>query len=209
MLLRDPHRSIRTEVPVPRGFVSASICPLSGRLAGPECPETKAEIFAPGTEPTQRCPFHTRVRIDRRNGLRAGSMCPAKWVVNRPLLALPQIYESWARKEHLELAPLQTSPLCPDPSELQAPAISIQEPRDRARFLWDPDTPPESSGIRLSARVTPGSEEIIWIVDGQPMAKVGYPHETRVNLTPGSHTIRAAMAQSDVTSAPVTISIEN
>src|SRR6185312_3702480 len=55
MPTREPHRAVLAEFPVPRGYVTASVCPLSGKLAGPDCPEAKTEVFAPGTEPQEKC----------------------------------------------------------------------------------------------------------------------------------------------------------
>jgi len=42
----------------PGTLVSARICPLSGKLAGPDCPHGKVEHFAPGTVPTATCDWH-------------------------------------------------------------------------------------------------------------------------------------------------------
>ena len=43
----------------PPGLVWRRICPLSGLLAGPHCPEPRQELFIAGTEPTQICDQHT------------------------------------------------------------------------------------------------------------------------------------------------------
>lgn len=206
---REPYRSITPAFPTPRGYVNASICPVSGKRAGPDCPDAKAEVFAPGTEPTEDCPYHVKVRIDRRNGLLAGPNCAARFVVNRPMVSLPREYRSWARGNHVELAPERWSPLCPGAPNEEPRQIVVREPRDHSRFLWDPETPADSSGIRLAAEVTPADEDIVWIVDGSPVAKVGYPFELRVPLQPGRHTILAATARSDVSSRPITITVEN
>ena len=42
----------------PAGVVSAHICPLSGKLAGPHCPHEKREHFIEGTVPTETCGWH-------------------------------------------------------------------------------------------------------------------------------------------------------
>jgi penicillin-binding protein 1C len=44
----------------PEALVSARVCPLSGKLAGPDCPHGKVEHFAPGTVPTATCDWHER-----------------------------------------------------------------------------------------------------------------------------------------------------
>jgi penicillin-binding protein 1C len=205
----QPYRTRAQSFPQPAGYVSRLICPISGKLAGPDCPDSKVEAFAPGTEPYQSCPFHERVRLDRRNGLRAGPNCPAAAVEVHPMLALPHAFERWARLHHMETAPRRESPLCPSgPSEGHA-SINIEEPQDNARFLRDPDAPPSEAAIRLSAEVSPADEQIVWIVDGVPVEQVGYPFESRWALTPGKHVITAAMLRRQAVSRSVNVYVEN
>ncbi len=206
---RSPQRSVLSAFPPPAGFVAREVCALSGKLAGPDCPHHRVEYFEPGTEPVQTCSYHATVRIDRRNGLRAGPSCPNAFVEVRHLLDLPEEYDVWARDQHLEVAPRQQSPLCPGDAPEGPVRVSIREPRDRSRYLFDPDTPKEFSTLRLSARVNPVDEEIVWIVDGEPVARVGYPFEVHWPLSPGTHTISAAMAHQQGQSRPVTVFVEN
>ncbi len=113
MPMRAPHREWTAEFSPPTGWQAHEICALSGQIAGPGCTHHKTEYFAPGTEPTQACPFHRDVELDVRNGLLAGPTCPREMVITRPLLKLPEGYEAWARREKLEVAPGRQSPLCP------------------------------------------------------------------------------------------------
>ena len=87
--------------------------------------------------------------------------------------------------------------------------MAIVEPRPRARYLWDPDTPAESAAIRLSAQVTPADEPVVWIVDGAPVATVSWPHELRWVPVPGRHVVVAALAHAAVRSAPVQVIVED
>jgi penicillin-binding protein 1C len=208
MPLRAAHLPWAMGFAPPTSWVPREICPLSGKLAGLGCPSSKTEFFAPGTEPDEQCRFHIDVKLDARNGLLASAACPAAQIIHRPMLALPPVYETWARRQRLEIAPTRESPLCPSalPS---APRIAITEPRAASRFLFDPDTPRELSTVRLAASVAPATEEIVWLVDGSPVAQVGWPHELRVALSPGSHTIRAAFVHREGKSAPVVISVDD
>jgi len=200
-----PHIPVQISFAPPEGYAARSVCPLSGKVAGPECPNHRVEYFAPGTEPYETCPYHRKVEVDRRNGLLATGRCPERFVDERVLVDLPVRYEFWARAQHLELAPKQTSPLCGAAPDTRPPALTIAEPRNKARYLYDPDTPKEFSTIRLAARVWPRSEEIVWIIDGVPVAKVGYPHEFRWPIEKGRHVIEAAMVQRGKTARPVTV----
>jgi len=56
-LLLDPG-AISRPFPEPAGLVRASICPVSGGLAGPGCPGNVLEIFMAGTEPRKPCGGH-------------------------------------------------------------------------------------------------------------------------------------------------------
>jgi penicillin-binding protein 1C len=204
-----PYRPVLDAFPPPSGALALDVCPLSGRLAGPECPHRKSEWFVPGTAPAESCPFHTKVRLDRRNGWRAGPTCPEREVVTRVMLALPEEYEQWARRQHLDTAPLRESPLCPSRPEELEPKVAIREPRGTVRLLYDPDTPASASTLRLAADVTPSTEPIVWLVDGVPVAEVSYPHEFRWSLRPGQHVITAAMVHRPQVSQPVTVVVED
>ncbi len=206
---RERYRPVATTFGVPPGFVTRTICPLSGQLAGPDCPDRKVEIFAPGTAPTERCSWHHRVRIDLRDGLRAGPRCPRRFVADRVMLDLPSTFSAWARVHHVAIAPEAFSPLCPSSPDDLEPSVSIREPRPRARYLWDPDTPPDASAIRLAADVTPADEQVVWIVDGAPIGRVGWPHALEWSPTPGRHTIVAALADGLRASRPVTVDVDN
>ena len=77
--------------------------------------------------------------------------------------------------------------------------------------VWEASyrTPAEFATIRLAAKVSPRSEDIVWIIDGVPVARVGYPHEYRWSLEPGTHVIKAAMAQRPHSSPPVTVVVSD
>lgn len=206
--LRSPHRRVMTSFPVPVGYKTRQVCALSGKLAGPECPHRRSEHFRPGTEPFTQCDAHLRARVDTRNGLLATSSCPAEVVRERPFVKLPAIYGAWARQQHVELLPEEESPLCGGrPAFSDDAAVALVEPRGGVRYTFDPDTPPEFATIRLRADVEPRSEEIVFLVDGTPVAKVGWPHEARWTLTPGKHTIQAAFARRAEASEPVAITV--
>lgn len=206
MLHHRRHQPPLDRFPAPVGYETRTICSLSGERAGPHCPHTRFDYFAPGSAPVGQCSYHREVALDRRNGLLAGAGCPPRHVERRVLLSLPDRFRRWARHQRLELTPQQQSPLC-GPAPEVAPQLTVVAPRDQVRFLWDPDTPAEFSTVRLAAEVEPRDAEIIWLVDDVPVARVRYPHEHRLPLAPGVHEIRAAFAQRAQVSQPVTITV--
>lgn len=203
-----PWQAPLMSAPLPASSIARDVCALSGRLPGPSCPNVKTEHFVRGTEPSAPCPFHAEVRLDLRTGLLAGPGCPKAVVETKPMLALPERYAWWARRQRLDVAPTVESPLCPttDPS---VRAVRIREPTPASRYLFDPDTPRALSTLRLSAVVQPATEEVVWLVDGVPVARVGYPHEARWPVEPGPHVIRAVLAGGREASAPVRITVDD
>lgn len=202
----QPYRTLTESFPPPDGWVPRTLCSLSGRLAGPHCPHPREEFFATGTEPLEGCPFHRVVGVDVRNGLRANAACPARFVTRRPMIDLPERYTRWARTAHLDVAPTGESPLCHFGPE-GAPRVRIEEPRNQVELVFDPETPAELSTLRLSAKVTPLDAELVWLVDGEPVAKVRYPFDYRWPIRPGTHVISATLANEAVHSGPVTVRV--
>jgi penicillin-binding protein 1C len=203
-----PWQPASMTLPLPASAVNVDVCALSGRLPGKSCTHVKTEHFIRGTEPAEPCPFHAEVRIDTRTGLRASATCPPESVATQTMLALPEVYAPWARKQHLAIAPTAESPLCPRSDPLVR-TVRIREPAPASRYLFDPDTPRELATVRLAAAVQPATEEVVWIVDGTPVARVAYPHETRWPLSPGTHVIRAVLAGGREFSAPVRITVDD
>ncbi len=208
MPLRAPYKSVAERFDAPPSWRARTVCALSGKLAGPDCPHKKVERFRPGTEPFERCDMHVRARVDRRNGLLATSRCPAGVVVERPFVKLDEAYAPWAREQHMEVLPEDESPLCGGhPKLTDDVAVALVEPRSGVKYTWDPDTPAEFATIRLRADVEPRSEDVVFLVDGSPVAEVGYPHEVRWTLTPGKHVIQAVFARRAEASAPAVITV--
>ena len=145
MPLRDPTRAVATHFPPPASARPHTVCALTGKLAGPHCPHTQVEYFLPGTEPTETCTAHAQVRLDKRNGLLAGASCPARFTEETARLVLPHAYQAWAREQHLEVAPEQTSPFCPGPrsgaEQEETPHISIESPRESGEVPLGPRDP--------------------------------------------------------------------
>jgi penicillin-binding protein 1C len=207
----------KRHVPVPQSFndpahsVRHEVCALSGQLAGADCPHRRSEVFLAGTSPTATCPWHRRVGIDSRTGDRSTPACPAHVVRWQTVLDLPPAYARWGRQQGRPLMPLRTSRWCGGDDEHGPPAIALVEPKAGVRYAFDPDTPAAFATIRLAAQVdgTGGgvNDDVVFLVDGDPVARVPFPHETRWTITPGRHTIQAVLAAQSVASAPVVITV--
>lgn len=49
-----------TRFTLPPDVVTVPVCEVSGRLASPDCPRVRYEVFIKGTEPARPCPLHVR-----------------------------------------------------------------------------------------------------------------------------------------------------
>jgi penicillin-binding protein 1C len=184
----------------PEGKIEeAEVCSLSGEKPGPACEHTRKEIFVRSEGqshlPQGSCSMHARVRIDKRNGLRAGGGCPASEVEERSFERFDAQLSSWARSAGRALAPERYSPLCPQREEdRKADAarpggkIAIAYPPDGARFTLDPAVAGRQA-VQVRASVPAGVIELRFVIDGR-VKSVKAPFQLDVPLTPGAHRVR-------------------
>ncbi len=174
---------------------TAEICPLSGKLRGPDCPHSRVEIFpaagGAGKAPTATCDMHVHVRVDRRNGLRAGKACPDSVIEDRVFEAYPSELTAWARTAHRPVAPVEHSPLCPagpdekDPST--AGALRLAYPPDGASFVWDPHLGARQSIVLRAQAPSPGA--LVFMVDAHAFTPKRGELSVEWPLSPGAHRI--------------------
>ncbi len=86
-------------------------------------------------------------------------------------------------------------------------AVHITFPSSGSRFLLDPETPRSSQTIGLQAQTIPEIAQVLWKVDGEVFDQTPYPYETRLPLSPGTHTIQAFFPHAHVASNVVTIHV--
>ncbi len=177
----------------------AEVCSLSGEVPGDDCPHARREIFAPegglGAPPKATCSMHERVRIDERNGLRAGPGCPSGVVKDRVYERFDARLMAWARGAARSLAPEKYSPLCPAPADGGRPgagAVRIAYPPEGARFAVDPGAS-ASQSIRIRVDVPAGVTEARLTLDGQTHT-LRAPFELAVRMIPGAHHARVECA---------------
>jgi len=180
----------------PEGWPHARICPLSGRLAGPDCEHAVTEYFPPGSEPVDPCGVHMLLAVDRHTGALASQATPPERVSLRRFADLPSRYAGWAQSRGLEAPPAQITGGPPDLGlaalqDRSAPALFIRSPQDGLRVVPDPEVPRELATLSLSVEVDPPVEQVLWYVDGQPFALVEAPYTARWPLQPGEHSFQA------------------
>ncbi|MFH1927872.1 MAG: PBP1A family penicillin-binding protein [Chloroflexota bacterium] len=95
----------------PDGIVTAEVCAVSGQLPTEDCPEKRTEIFAEGTEPTEPCSVHRKLRICTVTGLLATEFCPDNVVEEVYYETYPDDFRGWMEEQGLLLPPDQSCTL--------------------------------------------------------------------------------------------------
>jgi penicillin-binding protein 1C len=179
-----------------RDLERAEVCPLSGDLPGPSCPHLHLEIFVPGTVPRATCSMHVPVRIDRRNGLRAGPSCPPGQVDEITRERFPPNLAGWAKSAGRPVVP-DYSPLCPgtDPS-IEGARARVTYPFDGATFAGDPEAS-SSTVITLRAEAPAEATRVRFVVDDRVVGSTGSPFAFAWRPSPGTHRLRAEPDRGD------------
>lgn len=169
------------------GLARAPICAVSGEIATDACPHRILEPLPEGdADHAPTCSVHVRLRIDRRNGLRAGPDCPRAVTEERVFEQWRAPFEGWAARAERPTAPEESSPECPIADEPAADSPRIAYPLDGARFVLDPERP--TALQLLTVRIEPEARPVELRVDGVSMGK-----NREWVLRPGSHTITATI----------------
>ncbi|MDC3989311.1 penicillin-binding protein 1C [Polyangium jinanense] len=188
----------------PEGLVDVDICPLSGARPGPDCPHRRSELLPRNTS-LATCDMHERVRIDRRNGLRAGPACSDASTDVRVFEHYPPELAAWAENAGRPVAPRASSPFCPESDRATAPSrIRIAFPPDGARFVRDGALAAEEA-IRVRIDAPSNARTVRLLVDGRAFVLLP-PFERSVPLVPGEHTL--VVDADGITSEPVRFSVE-
>jgi penicillin-binding protein 1C len=172
------------------GLERVQICPLSGDLAGDDCPHHVSEWRPRGADGVV-CSMHRRVRIDRRNGLRAGPGCADSDVLDRVFEDYPPELRAWAMAAERPVLPSDWSPECPGKDDVREGSsedtLRIAYPLSGARFALDPEVPRELQRIDVHIVVPAGVSEVAFRVDGLDVATLRAPFTTSWKLEGGVH----------------------
>ncbi|WP_434048777.1 MULTISPECIES: penicillin-binding protein 1C [Sorangium] len=183
------------DAPDPDLLAEVEVCSLSGMTPTAACPHSRRELLPRGDAAAlSPCDMHEIVRVDRRNGLRAGA-CPDAAVEERVFERHDAELTAWARAAGRPIAPDEASPLCgalpgrDGAAQAQAGArVRVAYPPDGARFVLDPSVN-SLQAIRLRADVPAGVRRARFVLDGRPI-EVGPPFALDWPLVAGAHRLR-------------------
>ncbi len=162
-------RAMKGIVPAPlvdrARFDGATICTLSGRLAGPLCPSTMGEVFLRGTAPHDRCPMH--------------GAAPAPGAGRVAAIDVGASYYAWARGEGFDAGP--------QPGGRPGAATRLLVPGDGDEYLVDPTLPRADQSIPLRAEPGEGVRTLEFALDGGAPRPLAAPFVARLAPAPGVH----------------------
>jgi penicillin-binding protein 1C len=180
--------------PANAGLQRVEVCALSGEAPGPGCTHRIAEWMPPGAaESLPTCSMHERIRIDRRNGLRAGPACGADVAEERDFERYPPEYLTWAARAGRPVAPPLGSPFC---APIDTPSgaganLRIANVEDGARFAIDPDRPRSLQTLEVQVAVSQHVGRVRLRVDGAVVGSEAAPYRFEWPLVPGEHVLVA------------------
>jgi penicillin-binding protein 1C len=159
--------------------------------------------------------MHRLVRIDVRNGLRAGTECPDAFVEGRSYESFDSMFAQWAKSAARPLAPDSFSPLCPkgsrdrdprSPPSRDASRARLAFPFSGARFVYD-EGAASRQVLTLRAEAPRSARAVRFFVDGRFVQSKKPPFLLEWPLVRGTHVVRA---EADVgeSSDPVEFAVE-
>lgn len=183
--LRKGRRQQWFERPPEVGF--RQVCALSGMIAGPNCPETRQEMYIYNVSPTRVCNFHQKFDIDSATGYRLCSFCrQGRKYQTKTFVRWPEEVANWMKANNIAVQEIPPHlPSCPHQDSGRPPQIISPRPGDH--FLLREGVKPELQQIKLRAAVDNRVKKLYWFVDGK-MVHQGLASETVFYLpTPGRH----------------------
>ena len=172
----------------PAGLEHARICPLSGELAGPDCPTAMDEVFAKGKAPTKTCGLHKHLAPTLPPAIEG--RCRALSDRSGRLVDWGPRYYDWAQRTGVAREPW-LAPACA--GDTKAPPLAegprILSPSSGDVFRLNPELPPDVQTIPLKIVATPGQGPLAVRVDGEEVLSLGAPFTGKLPATAGRHTL--------------------
>ena len=201
--------------PIPRGFVAAKLCPLTGDLAVEECTSVVTEYFAPGQEPKRKTRAHQKVAINKRTGHILAPGQTAEEIEWQTMTVLDPMYSEWGSSRGFPKVfsrpadgpvSVEEGNSATKPMAIRSLA-KITEPASGSQYFLDPEVPPEFQTLALKADIKPFVSKVIWYVDGQAYKEVEWPYSVRWPLESGQHHFEVRFTHAEVRSPPVHVKV--
>lgn len=184
----------------PEGLETITICPLSGHVAGPDCPHRRRELarrLPDGQEaPREVCQVHRMIKVDQRNGMRATDACPAEHTQPELFYSVPGEWVEWAARHDLRPPPEAASPLCdgdtaalPEDQPMRPDTITILHPLPDDVFYLEPDANADEQAVAFKAAVGRDARhlQLWWFLDGKKWQRAAPPYRQLWSPARGQH----------------------
>ncbi|MFT5587361.1 MAG: membrane carboxypeptidase/penicillin-binding protein PbpC, partial [Cognaticolwellia sp.] len=187
-LTHDPY-SGQQDFLRPKSITRAPICLPSGMAPSENCPSVVREFFLRGTQPTEPDTWWTLAELDTSGALATG--CPG--AEPTLLLRYPSSAKAWAQAAGQDPWPTQDHSCTIQPTQAATSGRILSPAADSVWYL-DPQRDPETQAIALRGHGD-SNQDLIWLIDEQPIAELQAHQVGRWVPTPGPH--RVALLQGD------------
>lgn len=177
----------------PPGLARVEVCALSGMLPSPDCPQTRAEWFLEGTQPTQPDTWHRRVPVDGLTGRLPSPDTPRERIVERVALDLPAPLRDWARAQGWPVLD-PVADVAPRASVVPRQSVAILRPDPGAIYRAAKELPPSVQRVPLEVRVDAAdvASVDVALATGEVIARFDRaPYRAFWQLNVGRHTLVA------------------
>ena len=147
--------------------VSARICPLSGHLAGPSCPETVVRPIPAAATHSPVCPYH-----HLSNG--------------KTVFKLPPAMEWYYRERHPEYQTVTLN---------DAPVMEFIHPSEGSVLRLPRQLDGSLSGVIFQLAHSERNATVYWHMDGHYLGKTTFLHQLVLSPEPGKHELTAVDQQ--------------
>ncbi len=157
-------------------FADVEVCAFSGHLPTEACGHTDTVELPAHAVPTERCPYHVRVDVDKETGHALGARCrQGRDFETRSFVELPPGVRRWMQERLGGYAePPALHPECDGAAGDRPPAIA-SPPAGETLVLMD-GIPTEHQKVALEADAVASNENLSWFVDGHFLGRAK-PHE--------------------------------
>ena len=191
------------EIPDESEGVLAEVCPSSGHLRGPHCPQADTLLLPAKALQTEVCPYHKAVLLSPDGAYRVDSSYQG--AVSETMFLLPPSMEWFYKSNHPEYRPLP--PLAPGSrvSDSYLPMEFIY-PENGAVISIPRQLDGSVKGVVFNLAHSNPDAEVFWHLDNSYAGSTRYIHQLTLNPPKGRHTLTAV--DSDGLSLSIAFTIE-
>ncbi len=163
------------------------VCPLSGHLAGPDCPAADSILVPLRGQHSVPCPYHRIVHLDATGRYRVNARCePLSSIRHESWFILPPAQEFYFRSRnpfYRLLPPLK--PGCQEDGSLQM--IELVNLRDVSKVYIPYELDGSPGRLVLEAAHREPGALLYWHLDETYLGTTSHKHQMSLKPLPGSH----------------------